>query len=98
MLVFSNSLTCSGVEHFLYPSMQHCFTKQPHIFRQMVLSAFRGVQLPGNMEAVTPATVDQFVAKLHSLTEKENVTAGQQALLSTVRDVVSRMDFSKIPA
>ena len=66
--------------------------------RQMVLSAFRGVQLPGNMEAVTPATVDQFVAKLHSLTEKENVTAGQQALLSTVRDVVSRMDFSKIPA
>lgn len=64
----------------------------------MVLSAFRGVQLPGNMEAVTPATVDQFVAKLHSLTEKENVTAGQQALLSTVRDVVSRMDFSKIPA
>ena len=66
--------------------------------RQMVLSAFRGVQLPGNMEAVTPATVDQFVAKLHSLTEKENVMAGQQALLTTVRDVVSRMDFSKIPA
>ena len=64
----------------------------------MVLSAFRGVQLPGNMEAVTPATVDQFVAKLHSLTDKENVTGSQQALLSTVRDVVSRMDFSKIPA
>ena len=63
----------------------------------MVLSAFRGVQLPG-MEAVTPATVDATVAKLHSLTEKENVTAGQQAILSTVRDVVSRMDFSKIPA
>ena len=68
------------------------------LIRQMVLSAFRGVQLPGNMEAVTPATVDQFVAKLHSLTDKENVTGSQQALLSTVRDVVSRMDFSKIPA
>ena len=66
--------------------------------RQMVLSAFRGVQLPGNMEAVTPATVDQFVAKLHSLTDKENATASQTALLSSVRDVVSRMDFSKIPA
>jgi len=74
------------------------FQQQLDMLRQMVLSAFRGVQLPGNMEAVTPATVDQFVANLHSLTDKENVTAGQQALLSTVRDVVSRMDFSKIPA
>merc|ERR1712130_243370 len=72
--------------------------QQLDMLRQMVVSAFRGVQLPGNMEAVTPATVDQFVAKLHSLTEKENAMAGQQALLSTVRDVVSRMDFSKIPA
>ena len=67
-------------------------------FRQMVLSAFRGVQLPGNIEPVTPTTVDQFVAKLHSLTEKESTSASQQALLTTVRDVVSRMDFSKIPA
>ena len=50
------------------------------------------------MDPPTPATVDQFVAKLHSLTEKENATAGQQALLTTVKDVVSRMDFSKIPA
>ena len=74
------------------------FIFQLELNRQMVLSAFRGVQLPGNMEAVTPATVDQFVAKLHSLTDKENATASQQALLSTVRDVVSRMDFSKIPA
>ena len=74
------------------------FIFQLELNRQMVLSAFRGVQLPGNMEAVTPATVDQFVAKLHSLTDKENVTGSQQALLSTVRDVVSRMDFSKIPA
>ena len=74
------------------------FIFQLELNRQMVLSAFRGVQLPGNMEAVTPATVDQFVAKLHSLTDKENATASQTALLSTVRDVVSRMDFSKIPA
>ena len=73
----------------------HDFTA---LFRQMVLSSFRGVQLPGSMEPPTPATVDQFVAKLHSLTEKENATAGQQALLTTVKDVVSRMDFSKIPA
>ena len=93
MLLFSSSLTCSGRTHIIVD-----FILLPDISRQMVLSAFRGVQLPGNMEAVTPATVDQFVAKLHSLTEKENVTAGQQALLSTVRDVVSRMDFSKIPA
>merc|ERR1719260_60926 len=48
------------------------FQQQLDMLRQMVLSAFRGVQLPGNMEAVTPATVDQFVAKLHSLTEKES--------------------------
>lgn len=74
------------------------FQQQLDMLRQMVVSAFRGVQLPGNMEAVTAATVDQFVAKLHSLAEKENAMAGQQALLSTVRDVVSRMDFSKIPA
>ena len=97
MQLFSNSLTCSGkMFSSVIPSWDsHDFTA---LFRQMVLSAFRGVQLPGSMEPPTPATVDQFVAKLHSLTEKENATAGQQALLTTVKDVVSRMDFSKIPA
>merc|ERR1712227_766152 len=70
------------------------FQQHLDMIRQMVLSAFRGVQLPGNIEPVTPTTVDQFVAKLHSLTEKESTSASQQALLTTVRDVVSRMDFS----
>merc|ERR1712107_586718 len=74
------------------------FQQQLDMIRQMVLSAFRGVQLPSNIEPVTPTTVDQFVAKLHSLREKESTSASQQALLTTVRDVVSRMDFSKIPA
>merc|ERR1712126_19543 len=74
------------------------FQQQLDMIRQMVLSAFRGVQLPGNIEPVTPTTVDQFVAKLHSLTEGGTPTVGQQALLSTVKDIVARMDFSKIPA
>jgi len=72
--------------------------QQLDMLRQMVLSSFRGVTLPGSVEPITPGTVDQFVSKLHGLTENSNQSTGQQALLSTVRDIVSRMDFSKIPA
>ena len=69
-------------------------------------------------------TVDQFVTRLHDLTEGGHQTVGQgnddsmllilsqydddtpynyvqvgqQALLSAVRDIVARMDFTKIPA
>jgi hypothetical protein len=69
--------------------------QQLDMLRQMVLTSFRGLPLPG-IEPVTPATVDHFVARLHGLAE--GGSAGQQALLATVREVVARMDFSKIPA
>lgn len=72
--------------------------QQLDLLKQMVLSAFRGVTLPGSVEPVTPGTVDQFVTRLHDLTEAGHQTVGQQALLSAVRDIVARMDFTKIPA
>merc|ERR1712227_928090 len=43
--------------------------QQLDMLRQMILTAFRGVTLPGNMEPITPGTVDQFVARLHGLTD-----------------------------
>eukprot|EP00092_Neocalanus_flemingeri_P005635 GFUD01006069.1.p1 GENE.GFUD01006069.1~~GFUD01006069.1.p1 ORF type:complete len:310 (-),score=106.26 GFUD01006069.1:648-1577(-) len=69
--------------------------QQLDMLRQMVVSSFRGVQLPGNHEPLTLQSVDQFVAGLHGVTVEQQ---GQQhtGLLNTVRDIVSRMDFNKI--
>jgi len=69
--------------------------QQLDMLRQMVVSSFRGVQLPGNHEPLTLQSVDQFVAGLHSVMVEQQ---GQQhtGLLNTVKDIVSRMDFTKI--
>jgi len=69
--------------------------QQLDMLRQMVVSSFRGVQLPGNHEPLTLQSVDQFVSGLHSVMVEQQ---GQQhtGLLNTVKDIVSRMDFSKI--
>jgi len=69
--------------------------QQLDMLRQMVVSSFRGVQLPGNHEPLTMQSVDQFVAGLHSVMIEQQ---GQQhaGLLNTVKDIVSRMDFTKI--
>lgn len=71
--------------------------QQLDLLRQMVVASFRGVSMPG-VEPVTAATVDQFVSRLHGLTEQGSISPTQQALLNTAREVVGRMDFSKIPA
>jgi len=71
--------------------------QQLDLLRQMVVASFRGVAMPG-VEPVTAATVDQFVSRLHGLTEQGSISPTQQALLNTAREVVGRMDFSKIPA
>lgn len=70
--------------------------QQLDILRQMVVSAFRGVQLPGAMEPLTLTSVDQFVARLQGMVGGDQ--GGNSALVSTVRDIVSRMDFNKIQA
>lgn len=69
--------------------------QQLDMLRQMVVSSFRGVQLPGNHEPLTLQSVDQFVSGLHGVVVEQQ---GQQhtGLLNTVKDIVSRMDFSKI--
>jgi len=69
--------------------------QQLDMLRQMVVSSFRGVQLPGNHEPLTLQSVDQFVSGLHGVMVEQQ---GQQhtGLLNTVKDIVSRMDFSKI--
>ena len=69
--------------------------QQLDMLRQMVVSSFRGVQLPGNHEPLTLQSVDQFVSGLHSVMVEQQ---GQQhtGQLNTVKDIVSRMDFNKI--
>ena len=69
--------------------------QQLDMLRQMVVSSFRGVQLPGNHEPLTLQSVDQFVSGLQGVMVEQQ---GQQhtGLLNTVKDIVSRMDFSKI--
>jgi len=69
--------------------------QQLDMLRQMVVSSFRGVQLPGNHEPLTMQSVDQFVSGLNAMMVEQQ---GQQhsGLLNTVKDIVSRMDFSKI--
>jgi len=70
--------------------------QQLDLLRQMVVSAFRGVQLPGALEPLTLASADQFVSRLQGMISE----GGQQhsSVVSTVRDIVSRMDLSKIQA
>ena len=69
--------------------------QQLDILRQMVVSSFRGVQLPGNHEPLTLQTADQFISGLHSVL-LEQQSQQHAGLFSTVKDIVSRMDFSKI--
>lgn len=65
------------------------------VCRQLVVSSFRGVQLPGSpAEPLSLANVDQFVGRLLALATDN---PGQhQAIISTARDIVSRMDYAKI--
>jgi hypothetical protein len=60
-----------------------------------VVNSFRGLQLPGNnTEPLSLATVDQFVTRLLAMAAEN--PAQHQAVISTARDIVSRMDYSKI--
>jgi hypothetical protein len=53
------------------------------------------MQLPGNnTEPLSLATVDQFVTRLLAMAAEN--PAQHQAVISTARDIVSRMDYSKI--
>ena len=79
-------------------SLLHCLISGSLLLvRFHLVASFRGVSMPG-VEPVTAATVDQFVSRLHGLTEQGSISPTQQALLNTAREVVGRMDFSKIPA
>jgi len=70
--------------------------QQLDLLRQMVVTSFRGVSLPGNasQEPLTHTNVDQYVAKLLSMTEREPEL--HEGLITTVRDIVGKMDFTKI--
>jgi len=64
------------------------------MLRQMIVTSFRGVQLPGVHEPLTIQTVDQFISGLNGvLSEQGHQSAG---LINSVKDIVSRMDFNKI--
>jgi len=68
--------------------------QQLDMLRQMIVTSFRGVQLPGVHEPLTIQTVDQFISGLNGvLSEQGHQSAG---LINSVKDIVSRMDFNKI--
>jgi len=67
---------------------------QLDLVRNMVLSAFRGVELPGSMEPLSLDYVDSFASKLLKI--MKGPKDEESALKDTVRDIVSRMDFSKL--
>jgi len=64
--------------------------------RQLVVSNFKGVSVPGVGESLTLATADQFISSLHSVLETPG--PGHSGLVSSVREVISGMDFSQIIA
>jgi len=69
---------------------------QQHLdsLRQLIVSAFRGLTLPGSGEPLTLETADQFVANLHGIVSENS--SQHDVLITTVRDIVARMDYGKI--
>jgi len=70
---------------------------QQHLdsLRQLIVSAFRGVQVPGVVEHLNVDTADQFVLRLHSLMS-EAPGPQQDIIIRTAKDIVSRMDYGKM--
>jgi len=64
--------------------------------RQLVVSNFKGVSVPGVGEPLTLATADQFISSLHSVLETPG--PGHSGLVSSVREVISGMDASQMIA
>jgi len=62
--------------------------------RNAVVSAFRGVELPGSMEPLTIDFADTFASKL--LRIMKGPKDEDSPLKDTVREIVARMDFSKL--
>ncbi|XP_043212366.1 high mobility group protein 20A-like [Amphibalanus amphitrite] len=58
--------------------------------RALLAERFASVPLPGCSEPLTPETVDTYLAKLHALLLER--PQEHQALLSTVRDIVHRLE------
>ena len=56
----------------------------------------QGVSVPGVGEPLTLASADQFITSLHSVLETPG--PGHSGLVSSVREVISGMDFSQIIA
>jgi len=70
---------------------------QQHLdsLRQLIVSAFRGVQVPGVVDHLTLDTTDQFVLRLHSLMSEAPGPA-QDLIIRTAKDIVARMDYGKM--
>merc|ERR1711997_961054 len=62
--------------------------------RQMVVTQFRGLQIPGVEEPLTLQSADQIVSILHSSLEQQN----SSSLASSVREIIGKIDLSQIIA
>jgi len=62
--------------------------------RQMVVTQFKGLQVPGVEEPLSLQSADQFVSILHSSLDQ----GSGSGLVSSVRDIIGKMDFSQILA
>ena len=61
--------------------------------RQLVVTHFRGVSVPGVDEPLTPLTADQYIAALVSQLDQDSAQSG---LANSVKDIIANMDFSQI--
>merc|ERR1712098_855730 len=64
--------------------------------RQLVVSQFKNLQIPGFQDQLNLVSADQFVSTLHSLLEQPG--HAQTPLANSVRDIISSLDFSQIVA
>jgi len=64
--------------------------------RQLVVTQFKNLQIPGFQESLNLVSADQFVSTLHSLLEQPG--HAQSPLANSVRDIISSLDFSQIVA
>ena len=64
--------------------------------RQLVVTQFKNIQIPGFQESLNLVSADQFVSTLHSLLEQPG--HAQSPLANSVRDIISSLDFSQIVA
>jgi len=66
--------------------------------RQLVVTNFKGLQIPGVSEPLSLVSADNFISVLHSLLEQPQSSSGHSGLASSVKDIISNMDFSQIIA